>query len=44
LGKAHLSRMKATSIRLPKTDDNQPDWAGMSAFVKGLPFSSGALR
>lgn len=42
--KWHLSRMKATAIRLPQTKDKQPDWKGMSAFVKGLAFSSAALR
>jgi len=41
--KWHMSRMKATAIRLPKTDGNLPDWTGMSTFIKGLPFSSGAL-
>jgi hypothetical protein len=41
--KWHMSRMKKTKIRLPKTSDGEPDWVFMANFIKGLRFSSGAL-
>jgi hypothetical protein len=41
--KWHLDRMRETTIRLPSRDGLQPDWEAMSAFMKGLPFATGAL-
>lgn len=37
--KWNLKRMKVTTIRLPATKTGQPDWAAMSRFIQGLPFS-----
>lgn len=41
--KWHMARMSETPIRLPALASGEPDWAMMSAFMKGLPFSTGAL-
>jgi hypothetical protein len=41
--KWHMARMNETEIRLPALGSGEPDWAMMSAFMKGLPFSTGAL-
>lgn len=35
-----LARMRATTVRLPVTDDGQPDWDYMEAVMRGLPFSA----
>jgi hypothetical protein len=42
--KWHLGRMRETEIRLPITDDGNPDWQKMSEFMRSLPFSSTALN
>lgn len=35
-----LARMKATTVRLPVTEDGLPDFAYMERFMQGLPFSA----
>lgn len=37
--KWHLGRMKEAIIRLPVTEDGQPDWEFMESYVKALPYS-----
>lgn len=41
--KWHLQRMKESTIKLPVTKVGTPDWAGMSRFIRRLPFSGVAL-
>ena len=38
--KWHLSRMRATLIRLPADDSGVPDWRMMTDYIQRLPFSS----
>jgi hypothetical protein len=35
-----LTRMNATTVRLPVDADGEPDWGYMESFMKGLPFSA----
>ncbi len=38
--KWHLDRMKTSTIRLPVTEDGQPDFDFMDRYIKSLPYSS----
>ena len=38
--KWHLGRMKETEIRLPKNQDDRPDWKVLESYIRSLPFSS----
>lgn len=38
--KWHLERMRTTTIRLPASEDGQPDWTFMERYINSLPFSS----
>ena len=38
--KWHLERMKESVIRLPTTENGEPDWNFMERYIKSLPFSS----
>jgi Type I restriction modification DNA specificity domain len=38
-----LSRMNATSVRLPIDGKGSPDWKYMESFMKGLPFSAAII-
>jgi hypothetical protein len=38
--KWHLDRMKTSTIRLPVTEDGQPDFDLMDRYIKSLPYSS----
>lgn len=35
-----LGRMNESTIKMPKTPNNTPDWSAMDKYVRGLPFSS----
>lgn len=35
-----LARMKETTIRIPVTDDGDPDWEYAASVMRGLPFSA----
>lgn len=38
--KWHLERMEKSEIRLPATDDGEPNWEFMKNYIKKLPFSA----
>lgn len=38
--KWHLSRMNSSTIKLPVTLSEEPDWDFMESYIKSLPFSS----
>jgi hypothetical protein len=38
--KWHMERMKTSTIRLPVTEDGQPDFDFMDRYIKSLPYSS----
>lgn len=39
-----LARMKGTTIKLPATASGEPDWAYMSQYMQGLPFSAALAK
>jgi len=38
--KWHLERMRDSTIKLPVTQDGNPDWAFMKIYIQSLPYSS----
>lgn len=38
--KWHLDRMRASILRLPVTNNGEPDWAFMERYINSLPYSS----